>query len=52
VEIADIFNGLPVDIYVTGFAASFADTSDSLYGDVPLMITVAVILIYIAFFNF
>lgn len=48
VEIADIFNGLPVDIYVTGFAASFADTSDSLYGDVPLMITVAVILIYIA----
>ncbi|MHA2252764.1 MAG: MMPL family transporter [Candidatus Kariarchaeaceae archaeon] len=37
-----------IGTYVTGFSASFLDTNDSLYSDVPLMIAVAVILIYIA----
>ncbi len=47
-QIAELFGDLPVDVYVTGFAASFTDTSDSMYADVPIMIAVAVILIFLA----
>ena len=34
--------------YLTGIAAAFNDTSDSMYDSVPLMVTIAVVLIYLA----
>jgi RND superfamily putative drug exporter len=49
-EVKNTFANVPgvEGTYVTGFSASFLDTNNSLYDDVPLMIAVAVILIYIA----
>ncbi|MHA2172595.1 MAG: MMPL family transporter, partial [Candidatus Kariarchaeaceae archaeon] len=49
-EVKNTFADIPgvEGTYVTGFSASFLDTKNSLYDDVPLMIAVAVILIYIA----
>ncbi len=34
--------------YVTGYAASFYDSRERMYGNVPLMLTVAIILIFLA----
>ncbi|MHA2252140.1 MAG: MMPL family transporter, partial [Candidatus Kariarchaeaceae archaeon] len=48
-KVKEIFGDISgIDTYVTGFAASFADTSSSMYSDVPLMVTLAVILIFLA----
>jgi RND superfamily putative drug exporter len=42
------FAGLDVDTYVAGFSASFSDSKDQLFNDVPKMLAVAVILIFLA----
>ncbi|MCE7735798.1 MAG: MMPL family transporter, partial [Candidatus Heimdallarchaeota archaeon] len=49
-EVGKIFGDVAgvENTYVTGFSASFLDTKNTLYADVPLMILVAVFLIYIA----
>jgi RND superfamily putative drug exporter len=44
----ELFDKLGAEVFVFGFAASFYDTQQSIYGDTPLMLTVAVILIFIA----
>lgn len=47
-KLAELFGDLDVDTYVSGFAASFKDSSDDLYGDVPKMLLVATVLIFLA----
>ena len=47
-EVDVLFKPLGVDTYVFGFASSFYDTEQSMYGNTPLMLTIAVILIFIA----
>ncbi|MHA2097489.1 MAG: MMPL family transporter [Candidatus Kariarchaeaceae archaeon] len=42
------FADFDVDVYVTGFSASFTDSMDSLYEDVPKMLIVAVVVIFLA----
>jgi RND superfamily putative drug exporter len=44
----EFFTDFDVDVYVTGFSASFTDSMDSLYEDVPKMLIVAVIVIFLA----
>ena len=44
------FGDLGYDTYVTGLPSILKDSSDSMYSDVPLILLVAVILIYIALF--
>jgi RND superfamily putative drug exporter len=47
-KVTEFFGDLDVDTYVSGFAPSFKDSSDSLYGDVPKMLLVATTLIFLA----
>ncbi len=47
-EVNDLFGKLGVKTYVFGFAASFYDTEQSMYGNTPLMLTFAVVFIFIA----
>lgn len=45
---AELFGNINnVELYVIGFSAAFADTKDALYNNVPFMLTVAIILIFI-----
>ena len=47
-EVNLLFGDLGVKTYVFGFAASFYDTDQSMYGNSPLMIAFAVVFIFIA----
>ncbi len=47
-KVTELFGALDVDTYVSGFAASFKDSSDDLYNDVPKMLLVATTLIFLA----
>ncbi len=46
-HIDEHFDGMDLDVYVTGVAASLSDAKDVLYGDLILMIIIAVVLIFI-----
>ena len=47
-EVDNLFKPLGIDTYVFGFAASFYDTQQSMYGNTPIMLSIAVILIFVA----
>ena len=47
-EVAKLFDPLGVKTYVFGFAASFYDTEQSMYGNTPIMLAFAVTMIFIA----